>query len=426
MNRIVDFMKRVIKKVLSFFGLYKYPKPTPPEPTPEPITEPVEKVIKLPPIPLPFEDNTKDEMYKLCLLAISKSEKYEGGFIKVITGEWSTNDLKSNIGEDKRFLELLEYFIFVYDLYVNWKSPEPIIEPDKEINWNFLRGVSAYTYLVGSKCDYTRYLDLLSKYNTNLTRYFMFAPWINAFPYKKNGKYDLNQWNEEYFVHLKKVLEYAKYKGIVIMLSLFDICGLEGGQGGLRWDSHAWNSKNNINGYINASRGNVVFYDRKDLYPKYETFVRKVCDIAKDYPVIIEIGNEIVSGHDFERYFGRVVREYGLKVATCDSGLEREFDYFSPHGIKSVSDISRYSLSGQKIMYSTDGGHPFTGWPQSEWNMTSRVKDMTKTAYNRNGHFESNWTPYGELLDSNDEKYWENMIPNLQGIKEAIKELGVK
>jgi hypothetical protein len=91
-------------------------------------------------------------------------------------------------------------------------------------------------------------------------------PWrkrYSPFLYTSRKKWDLNQYNDDYFLRLRKMIETAYNYGLVVQLMIFDRTGIDFLNDCLRWPYSPWNAKNNINKVIQANPNGVnSFYDR--------------------------------------------------------------------------------------------------------------------------------------------------------------------
>ena len=108
------------------------------------------------------------------------------------------------------------------------------------------------------------------------------------------NKFDLEQWNSEYFQRLHDFLEEADHRGVVVEISLFS-----SQYGDVQWAVSPFNATNNVNHTTAAldlktvntlSNGNVLALQ--------ERYVRKLVREASAFPnVIFEIQNEPWSDH---------------------------------------------------------------------------------------------------------------------------------
>lgn len=171
--------------------------------------------------------------------------------------------------------------------------------------------------------DYDSYLDVLESYNHNFFRLWMFensawAAWtmdkitFSPLPFARTGpgtaldglpKFNLDQWNEDYFIQLRERVIKAGKKGMYIAVMLFQGWSVNKPvitKGGKPWEGHPFNKSNNINGVD----GEIVNSDGLDAYSLnipsvssyQEAYVRKVIDSVNDLDnVLYEIVNEIDS-----------------------------------------------------------------------------------------------------------------------------------
>jgi hypothetical protein len=189
--------------------------------------------------------------------------------------------------------------------------------------------------------DYVTYLEELSKNNLNLTRTFtgvyleppgafnierntlapspakFICPWARSETpgYVSGGnKFDLTQWNEEYFKRLKDFVGEAEKRKIVVELALF--CPFyEDSQ----WKLSPMNASNNVNNVGPNDRTHVYTLDKSNgLVEVHDALVRKIVNELKDYSnLIYEICNE--------PYWGGVTMEWQHHIASLIEKEEKDF-----------------------------------------------------------------------------------------------------
>ncbi len=113
--------------------------------------------------------------------------------------------------------------------------------------------------------------------------------WEEMLPNVKSDKgYDLEKFDEDYFIRLRELISHAKQRRIIVMLTLFDSWGLKHiGE----WDMNPWDKKYNIN----EVKGDVDFYidKNKKIRSLQKMLIDQVILYTKDYNnVIYEIMNE--------------------------------------------------------------------------------------------------------------------------------------
>jgi len=192
-----------------------------------------------------------------------------------------------------------------------------------------------YGAVMNPDFDYKIYLKTLQKDGLNLTRTMTgayFEP-AGAFNISKNtlgpdkqkflcpwkraadpSKFDLNQWDEAYFVRLKDFMIEADKCGVMVELSLFCPFYEE-----MQWELSPFNIKNNVNSMGDIPRTDVYTIDKnKGLLAVQEKMVRKLVEELKDFPnLIFEICNE--------PYFGGITLEWQEHIAKTIVDAEKSF-----------------------------------------------------------------------------------------------------
>ncbi len=178
--------------------------------------------------------------------------------------------------------------------------------------------------------DYKPYLDELQRRGFNLTRTFSgtyrevpqsfqirnntlaptsgryLAPWV-----EKDGKFDLDRFNPEYFRRLRDFLTEASRRGIVVEYVLF--CPL---YEDVLWDVNPMNARNNVNGVGRVPREQVYTLHHPELLERQLAFVKKaVAELNEFDNVYFEICNE--------PYFGGVTLDWQRKVADTIANTEK-------------------------------------------------------------------------------------------------------
>lgn len=131
---------------------------------------------------------------------------------------------------------------------------------------------------------------------------------------EKGKKFDLDNWNPNYFLRLKAFIKEAQQQGVVVELSLF--CPFyEDAQ----WLLSPFNSINNINNVGRITRNEPYTLDKNDgLLRIQEKMVRKIVDELKDYPnLVYEICNE--------PYFGGITLEWQERISNVITETEESF-----------------------------------------------------------------------------------------------------
>ncbi|MCB0688392.1 MAG: DUF4038 domain-containing protein, partial [Saprospiraceae bacterium] len=172
------------------------------------------------------------------------------------------------------------------------------------------------------KLDWEEYLNMMEDKDHNFMRFWVWehpygASWstmpiqIDPMPYRRTGpglafdnllKFDLTQWNEQYFQRLRDRVIEAGQRGIYVSIMLFQGWSLN--KMGLKdvdpFNSHPFNLVNNINGVEVAEKGvdkdghpTLHSLDNPKVLAFQEAYVKKVIESVNDLDnVLYEIINE--------------------------------------------------------------------------------------------------------------------------------------
>jgi hypothetical protein len=173
--------------------------------------------------------------------------------------------------------------------------------------------------------DYNAYLDFLEARHHNFFRLWTWEQsrwtletadndyWFNPMPFQRTGpgaaedgklKFDLTQFNEDYFDRLRSRVIQAGDRGIYVSIMLFDGWSVASSKGGFSdnnpWRGHPFNSANNINdingdpnGDNSGDETHTWQGEDADVTRYQRAYVAKVIDTVNDLDnVLYEISNE--------------------------------------------------------------------------------------------------------------------------------------
>lgn len=105
------------------------------------------------------------------------------------------------------------------------------------------------------------------------------------------NKFDLDKWDENYFIRLRTFVSEADKRGIIVEVSLFtSIYGF--------WDIQPWNPKNNITIREQINKDDVQTLNNGMVIKYQENFIRKIVKELNEFDnVIYEIQNEPWADH---------------------------------------------------------------------------------------------------------------------------------
>ena len=152
---------------------------------------------------------------------------------------------------------------------------------------------------------------------------------VYAFRQLKDGKYDLSQWNKEYWKRFDRLLKETSKREIIVQIEVWDRFDYGDSKGNERWKIHPYNPQNNIN-YTYEESGFAKSYPKhpgNNVQPfffttpnqrnntivlKYQQkFVTMLLDIALKYDnVLYCMDNETNGEEEWGRYWATFIKEY--------------------------------------------------------------------------------------------------------------------
>jgi hypothetical protein len=159
----------------------------------------------------------------------------------------------------------------------------------------------------------TDHLDLLASVGGNFLRNTMSDRDdgnVYAFRRTEDGRYDLRQWNDEYWNRLRFFLEETRARDIIVQLTLWDQHDHSGGL----WRSHPWNPANNVNYGPELIQDRDDFYgavaqNNREILRHQEHFIQQLTSITLEYPhVLYNINNESWTGFEWEDHWARFLQ----------------------------------------------------------------------------------------------------------------------
>ena len=190
------------------------------------------------------------------------------------------------------------------------------------------------------------------------------------------NKFDLSQWNQPYFDRLRRFMQEASNRGVVVEVNLF--CPYYEDS---MWDVSPFNSKNNVNNIGDIPRTEPLTLKHPDLLKYQEEMVRKLVSELKDFDnFYFEICNEPYFGGvtiEWQKHISEVIHEADngahLISRNVGNGSERIGDPFELVSI----DNFHYSRPPESVGMNLDLkraiGNNETGFDGSE-DATYRIQ----------------------------------------------------
>jgi hypothetical protein len=264
-----------------------------------------------------------------------------------------------------------------------------------------------------SPFNYEAYLDFLEKHNHNFMRMWTWecgagGEWLHGWsedkllvkplPYRRtpSGRFDLREFDEEYFERLRSRIIAAGRRGIYVSIMLFQGWDVESkGRKISPFTQHPFNKNNNINGIDGdpqeSGEGRLVHTLKiPEITSLQKAYIRKVVDTVNDLDnVLYEISNESHNESvEWQYHMINFIHKYektmlkqhpvGMTIPWSPEAVGRNEDLFrspaewvSPNSIASNGYNYRYDpppADGRKVvLLDTDhlwgiGGDPAWVW----------------------------------------------------------------
>ncbi|MFP6766920.1 MAG: hypothetical protein VB859_02040, partial [Planctomycetaceae bacterium] len=153
---------------------------------------------------------------------------------------------------------------------------------------------------------------------------------FEVYPFKRlaSGKFDLNDWNDEYWDRFERLLRETSKRKIFVQIEIWDRFDYTDDRGSNRWQIHPYNPANNVN-YTYKQSGFAPRYPRHpgaNIQPFFFTtprqknnkvvlrfqqrFVGKLLDLSLQFPnVLYCMDNETSGEEQWSRYWATFVKD---------------------------------------------------------------------------------------------------------------------
>lgn len=152
-------------------------------------------------------------------------------------------------------------FVLLGILLPDGNAAEPALHPwaENPFYWSYrgepillLGGSNDDNLFQWLEQDLIAQLDRLSAAGGNIIRNTMSDrkdKGFEVYPFKqeKNGKYNLDKWNKEYWNRFERMLREAEKREVIVQIEVWDRFDYTDSGGSNRWQLHPYNPKNNVN-----------------------------------------------------------------------------------------------------------------------------------------------------------------------------------
>ncbi len=195
---------------------------------------------------------------------------------------------------------------------------------------------------------------------------------FEVYPFKNlgGGKYDLNQWNDEYWTRFANLLKWTRERDIIVQIEMWDRFDYTDHRGFNAWKAHPYNPANNVN-YTTAetgfATGHAAQHPGRDQQPFFHT-IPGMDEYRRQYDVVRK---------SQERFVDKLL-SYSLPYGNVLYCMNNETSTSPKWGQHWIEFIQRRASERGVDVYTTDmfdDGHE----PESSENI--RVALDTPTQY---------------------------------------------
>ena len=294
--------------------------------------------------------------------------------------------------------------------------------------------------------NYTAHLDYLEKYGHNFTRLWTWesTTWnarpnrreathtVFPLPFARTGpgaakdgklKFDLTQYNPQYFDRLRSRVEAAGKRGIYVSVMLFEGWAMQHAPGA--WETHPFHPDNNVNG-INGQALKVHELADPKVTVIQEAYVRKVIETVNGFDhVLYEISNENhPPSTEWQYHMIRFIKEvekslpkrhpvgmtFQYKGGSNKALFDGPADWVSPNPDGGWRDDPPVTDGAKVVLNDTDHLWGIGGTPAWAWKSFLR------------GHHVLFMDPYdGAVLETRFDPKWEPLLKALGEIRRVAE-----
>jgi len=245
-----------------------------------------------------------------------------------------------------------------------------------------------------------------------------------------NGKFDMDQWNKEYWKRFGDMLKWTAEREIIVQIEVWDRFDYST----LYWQTSPWNPANNVN-YTYEQTGfaseypkhsgqdlqpffhsikDMPRYSKKlDLIRKYqEAFVAKMLSYSLDYGnVLYCMDNETSTPAQWGQYWIQFIKdkaaEKGLKVCTTDMFDDTYMAEKAKHTLLIFKDPEHYMFAD--ISQVNSRNYDQTHWERLQW-LLQKVNTHPRPS-NHTKIYGSGYKSFGTGgPEDGVERFWRNIL----------------
>ncbi len=208
---------------------------------------------------------------------------------------------------------------------------------------------------------------------------------VYAFFRRPNGKYDLNQWNDEYWKRFENLLRWTAEREIIVQIEMWDRFDYSDNGGYERWQRHPYNPKNNVNYTYEESgfakrypqhpgRNDQPFFfttpkqrNNKVVLRYQQRFVDKLLSYSLQYDhVLYCMDNETSGAEEWGAYWANYIKQKAKEAGkvVCVTEMWDDWDLKAERHRRTLDHPERYDFADVSQNNQKKGQ---THWDNFQW-----------------------------------------------------------
>ncbi len=189
---------------------------------------------------------------------------------------------------------------------------------------------------------------------------------IYAYLRRPDGKYDLKQWNDEYWQRFENLLRWTHERAIIVQIEVWDRFDFSDSGGNDRWLLHPYNPKNNVNYTFKESgfshkypnhpgQNDQPFFfttppqkNNKIVLPYQQRFVDKMLSYSLQYNhVLYCMDNETSGAEQWGAYWAEYIKQKAKEAGTqvCVTEMWDDWDLTAERHRRTLDHPERYDFA---------------------------------------------------------------------------------
>ncbi len=256
---------------------------------------------------------------------------------------------------------------------------------------------------------------------------------IYPFAEREDGKYDLEQWNPEYWQRFEFFLQQTKAREIFVQIEVWDRFDYTDVGGSRRWQLHPYNPANNVN-YTSEETGLSPLYPdhpgankqpfffstplQRNIQPLHKiqlAFVDKLLEISLQFDHILYcIDNETQAEPVWGKYWAELIRQRAQEVGkrVCITEMWDDWNLKAPRHKQTFDHPELYDFVDVSQNNHNKGLAHWDGFAYVREYLSARPRPMNTTkTYGADGN------KFGHSDQDGIERFWRHLLGGAASIR---------